>query len=120
LQKFIDTARALYQEDNIDTFNDLELGKILQSQTYHLGKSLSVLAETLTWRKNFGVEGILEEDFGDLERCGKYQWFGRTRDGFPILVVVNGRHVNVPRDHVGRDRELRYFVYLLEKARREG
>ncbi|KAI9348431.1 hypothetical protein DFJ73DRAFT_432685 [Zopfochytrium polystomum] len=84
-----------------------------------MGRAATALAETLAWRKANGIDYILEEDFSAAEGTGKAQFFGRTREGHPILVLANRRHV-CPREPVEREREVRYAAYLMEKARSEG
>ncbi|KAJ3263367.1 hypothetical protein HDU76_012292, partial [Blyttiomyces sp. JEL0837] len=91
----------------------------MTSSRYHMGKAMSSLSETLQWRKNQNINTILDEDFSGLEESGKAQFFGRSRGGHPVLVLVNGRHVT-PRTAPAREKEVRYAVYLLEKARAEG
>ncbi|KAJ3103833.1 Ribosomal RNA-processing protein 7 A [Phlyctochytrium planicorne] len=117
---FLSTVRELYKEDNVDVFNDQELAKFLIAQKGHMGKAMSALAETLAWRKSFGVDKtLMEEDFKDLDGTGKAQFFGRARDGTPILVINLSRHTT-PKDAPARDREIRYIVYVLERARQDG
>ena len=53
------------------------------------------------------------------EDTGKAQFCGRTRDDIPILVLNNSRH-STPKDAKSKEREVRFFIYLLEKARKEG
>ncbi|KAI8849754.1 hypothetical protein BC829DRAFT_391095 [Chytridium lagenaria] len=105
---FLSTVRELYREDNVDAFNDLELVKYLLVQKGHIGKAMSALAETLTWRKTFGTDTTLldSEDFSDLEATGKAQFFGKARDGTPILVINLSRHLT-PKDAAAKEREIR-------------
>ncbi|KAJ3215636.1 hypothetical protein HDU67_000170 [Dinochytrium kinnereticum] len=118
---FLTTVRELYKEDNVDSFNDIELLKFLLANKNHIGKAMSALSETLAWRKTFGTDTTLldGEDFSDLDATGKAQFFGRARDGTPILVVNLSRH-STPKDVAAREREIRYMIYVIEKARRDG
>ncbi|KAI8619358.1 CRAL-TRIO domain-containing protein [Chytriomyces sp. MP71] len=118
-KKYLETARELYRAEKVDCFNDFELLKFLKANKHHTGKALGALSDTLSWRESFKVPGILDEDFKDLDDSGVAQFMGRTRNGVPILVIINSRHVS-PKDAVSREKAVRYGIYLIERARSEG
>ncbi|KAI8829422.1 CRAL-TRIO domain-containing protein [Chytriomyces cf. hyalinus JEL632] len=117
--KYLETARELYKSEKVDCMNDLELLKFLKANDHHVGKALGALSDSLTWRNTYKVHGILEEDFQDLDDTGMAQFIGKTRIGVPILVLNNSRHKS-PKDAAGRERMVRYGIYLIERAKSEG
>ncbi|KAJ3109002.1 hypothetical protein HDU96_007360 [Phlyctochytrium bullatum] len=121
---FLTTVRELYKEDNVDAFSDLELLKYLSLNKGHVGKAMSSLAETLSWRKSYGLDtdpafGDSSTEFDDLEASGKAQFFGKAKDGTPVCIINLSRH-KAPKDNAAREKEIRYIFYVMEKARREG
>ncbi|KAJ3228564.1 hypothetical protein HDU81_006106 [Chytriomyces hyalinus] len=117
--KYLETARELYKSEKVDCLNDLELLKFLKANDHHVGKALGALSDSLTWRSAYKVHEILDEDFQDLDDTGMAQFIGKTRVGVPILVLNNSRHKS-PKDAAGRERMVRYGIFLIERAKSEG
>ncbi|KAI9199840.1 CRAL-TRIO domain-containing protein [Polychytrium aggregatum] len=114
---FISTARELFKDDGVDELDDQELKKWFAIHKRHRGKALSALSQTLTWRKKEGLAGIVGEDFGSHIQSGKCQWIGESREGTPVLIWIESRH-EPPKGTAAKDRDTRFFLYLIEMARR--
>ena len=85
----------------------------------HQGKALEALADTLAWRKSYGTNTILQEDFMQHEKTGKVSLFGTAMDTSVGLVFQASRFeaLQTPKDI---DQAVRFIIYSLEKGRRDG
>ncbi|KAL2919173.1 hypothetical protein HK105_201448 [Polyrhizophydium stewartii] len=72
-----------------------------------------------TWRQNLRVPTLLAESFSDLDSTGKLQFWGTALDRSPVLVWTGSRHAPTRTD-ADMDREMRYILYTLERARHSG
>jgi hypothetical protein len=72
-----------------------------------------LLIKHLQWRKEYGTDTIMDEDFSDLEEGGVMYWHGTDAEGRPNLVWRAGLHN--PSD-VTPERRSRFLVYLFETA----
>lgn len=118
-QSFVSTARALYDIDGISTFTDSQILKFREAKKGHNGRSLEAIAKTLTWRRESLIDEILDEDFLQLESSGKLQVFGAALDGSIVFIWQGSRHT-APKSPIDNEKELRYIIYMLEKAVRSG
>jgi hypothetical protein len=109
----------LYAEDDISALSDNEIIKFLVSRDMHLGRALEALAETLSWRKTYGTNRIMQEDFMHHEKSGKVSLFGKAMDNSVGMVLQANRFeaLQTPADI---DQNVRFIIYSLEKGRREG
>ncbi|KAI8929277.1 CRAL-TRIO domain-containing protein [Entophlyctis helioformis] len=121
IQSFVLTSKMLLTEDGISELSDAEIAKWLFAKGGHRGKAMAALSESLAWRKNFNIAKLFAnaDEFKDLEASGKLQFFGRAVDKSAILVWTGSRHVP-PKTEQDTDRDIRFVVYMLERARRQG
>ncbi|KAJ3120484.1 hypothetical protein HK098_004572 [Nowakowskiella sp. JEL0407] len=105
--------------DGISTLSDTEIEKWLISNKGHRGKALSALSESLTWRKSLNIPNLLSTDFSEFEATRMLQFSGKAVDGTPVL-ILNGAQRKIPKDFKERDKEIKFFFYVLEKARVDG
>ncbi|KAJ3378305.1 hypothetical protein HDU92_007501, partial [Lobulomyces angularis] len=81
---FVNTAKALFNQDNIENYTDEELLTWLSANGNHRGKAFSALQESL----NF-FNTINKKEIGDFEKhfndSGLLQFLGKARDGTPNL-----------------------------------
>jgi hypothetical protein len=61
----------------------------------------------------------MESDFSDLERHGKFFFAGEAKDGSAICWFIGPRHVS-PETPEEKEKETRFIVYMIEKARKAG
>lgn len=61
----------------------------------------------------------MREDFSVQETCGKAQFVGTAKDGSAILVLTGSRHF-APRTLAEIDKEVRFWIYTIECARKRG
>ncbi len=65
------------------------------------------------------MENLFKTDFSDLEQLGKIFFAGKALDGSAVCWWIGSKH-EPPKDNAAKEREVRYIVYILERARREG
>ncbi|KAI8906438.1 hypothetical protein EDD86DRAFT_173752, partial [Gorgonomyces haynaldii] len=116
IEIFVSTAKTLFAQDNVSVYSDAEIAKWLIGKKGHRGKALEALAETLNWRRDQKIDQIALLDFSDLQQSGKLQFCGRALDGSAVLVWTGSRHVQ-PKTQPDWDRELKFLIHTLEKAR---
>ncbi|CAA6668423.1 unnamed protein product [Spirodela intermedia] len=105
-----------------DERSDTILLKFLRARDFKVKDALEMLKNTVIWRKEFGIEGLLEEDLGmpELEKVVFMQ--GHDKEGHPICYNVYGEfqdkdlYHKVFTDEEKRKRFLRWRIQFLEKG----
>lgn len=121
IKGFISTARALFDEDGIQKFNDFEISKFYTSKQGHSGTALESLAKSLAWRKAYSVDTILEEksSFESHDMTGKIQFYGQAMDRSDVIIVTYSKF-ETPKTALDVEMEARYVIFSLERAKRDG
>ena len=67
------------------------------------------------WRAEYKTDGILAEDFSDMDAAGMLRWHRPCKEGDPpaFRIVVSKLASLDPKD---RERMQRFFVYSLERG----
>ncbi|KAJ3075743.1 hypothetical protein HK102_005543 [Quaeritorhiza haematococci] len=94
---------------------------ILRPQFYDgyrgdMDHTLKAIEKTLAWRKEYGWYTLSEEDFSEDVKTGKCYFFGKCKEDSPVLYWRMSRHIAVKNV----DRTVRFIVWTMEKALREG
>lgn len=105
--------------------SDTLLMKFLVARDLKVKETLSMIKNTVIWRKEFGIESLLTEDLGvpELERVVFSDGF--DKEGHPVCYNVYGEfqdkdlYQKVFGDEEKRKNFLRWRVQLLEKQIRE-
>lgn len=105
-----------------DERSDTILLKFLRARDFKVKDALEMLKNTVIWRKEFGIEGLLEEDLGmpELEKVVFMQ--GHDKEGHPVCYNVYGEfqgkdlYHKVFTDDEKRKRFLRWRIQFLEKG----
>ncbi|XP_057793642.1 patellin-3-like [Salvia miltiorrhiza] len=107
-----------------DDRSDVVLLKFLRARDFKVKESLSMLKNTLKWRKDFGVDELLKEDLGDdLEKV--VFMHGCDKEGHPVCYNVYGEFQNKELyaktfgDEEKRQRFLRWRIQFLERSIRK-
>ncbi|KAG6431966.1 hypothetical protein SASPL_103538 [Salvia splendens] len=107
-----------------DDRSDVVLLKFLRARDFKVKESLSMLKNTLKWRKDFGVDELLKEDLGDdLEKVVFMHGF--DKEGHPVCYNVYGEFQNKELyaktfgDEEKRQRFLRWRIQFLERSIRK-
>ncbi|KAL1542806.1 Patellin-3 [Salvia divinorum] len=107
-----------------DDRSDVVLLKFLRAREFKVKESLSMLKNTLKWRKDFGVDELLKEDLGDdLEKVVFMHGFDKERH--PVCYNVYGEFQNKELyaktfgDVEKRQRFLRWRIQFLERGIRK-
>ena len=108
-----------------DDKSDAVLLKFLRARDFKVKESLEMIKNTVIWREEFGVEGLLDEDLGmkELDKVAFMQ--GQDKEGHPVCYNVYGEfqdkdlYQKVFTDEEKRKRFLRWRIQFLEKGIRE-
>ncbi|CAA2957988.1 Hypothetical predicted protein [Olea europaea subsp. europaea] len=107
-----------------DEKSDVILLKFLRARDFKVKDAFSMIKNTLRWRKEFGIDQLLEEDFGsDLERV--VFMHGCSKEGNPVCYNVYGEFQNKElyqrtfSDEQKRQKFLRWRIQFLEKSIRK-
>ncbi|KAJ3333574.1 Motile sperm domain-containing protein 2 [Blyttiomyces sp. JEL0837] len=117
-QSFIRAAKdRCHRHPMFYTITDDELKRFLLYQKGNAQAAMKSVMGTLDWKMSYRIDTILEEDFSDMDRCGKLRWCGRDKEGHPIMVW---RHIKHFPEQFQLERDVRYIVYCLEKGKESG
>ncbi|KAI7727948.1 hypothetical protein M8C21_028295 [Ambrosia artemisiifolia] len=102
---------------------DVILLKFLRARDFRVQDSLNMLVKSLTWRKEFGADNIVEEDLGfkDLEGVVAYM-NGYDREGHPVCYNAYGvfkdkeMYEKIFGDNDKLKKFLRWRVQVLERG----
>ena len=107
-----------------DDRTDVIFLKFLRARDFKVKDAFVMFRNTIRWRKEFGIDGLLEEDLGDdLEKV--VFMHGTDRDGHPVCYNVFGEFQNKDlyqktfSDQEKRTKFLRYRIQFLEKSIRK-
>ncbi|KAB2628569.1 patellin-3-like [Pyrus ussuriensis x Pyrus communis] len=107
-----------------DERSDVILLKFLRARDFKVKGAFVMLRNTIQWRKEFGIDALVEEDLGDdLEKVLFVH--GYDRDGHPVCYNVFGEFQNKElyqktfSDEEKRTKFLRWRVQFLEKGIRK-
>ncbi|GLJ42387.1 hypothetical protein SUGI_0877910 [Cryptomeria japonica] len=104
-----------------DERTDVILLKFLRARDFKVSEAFTMLKNTILWRKRFGADSILEEDFG-TEYDGVAYMHGCDKEGHPVCYNVYGVFQDKETyqksfgDAEKCDRFLRWRIQLLEKG----
>ncbi|ORY03262.1 CRAL/TRIO domain-containing protein [Basidiobolus meristosporus CBS 931.73] len=99
------------------TLTQRDISRFWYANKGHFKDTCKSLSETMHWRQEFNYDNILEEDFSDLVKTRKVFFHGNAKDGTPVLVWRSCKHFANPEE---REREKRFYVWILAKAEKEG
>lgn len=107
-----------------DERTDVILLKFLRAREFKVKESLTMINNTLQWRKDFNIESLLDEDLGDdLDKV--VFMHGYSREGHPVCYNVYGEFQNKElydktfSNEERRNRFLRWRIQFLEKSIRK-
>ncbi|GAB2271902.1 hypothetical protein Dimus_006730 [Dionaea muscipula] len=108
-----------------DERSDVVLLKFLRARDFRVSEAFDMVKRTLSWRRGFGIEMLLEEeDLGD--DLGKVVFMrGHDRDGHPVCYNVYGEFQNKElyaktfSDEGKTGRFLRWRIQFLERSVRK-
>lgn len=104
-----------------DERTDVILLKFLRARDFKVSEAFTMLKNTILWRKRFGADSILEEDFGTELDVVAYM-HGYDKEGHPVCYNVYGVFQDKETyqksfgDAEKCDRFLRWRIQLLEKG----
>ncbi|XXG73584.1 hypothetical protein AAC387_Pa07g2479 [Persea americana] len=104
-----------------DERSDVLLLKFLRARDFKAKDAFLMIKNTVRWRKEFGIGGLLEEDLGnDLEKVVFMHGF--DKEGHPVCYNVYGEFQNKElyqksfSDEEKRQKFLRWRIQFLEKG----
>lgn len=107
-----------------DDRTDVILLKFLRARDFKVRDAFVMIKNTIQWRKDFGIEALLNEDLGDdLEKVVFMHGF--DRDGHPVCYNVYGEFQNKQlyaktfSDEEKRMKFLRWRIQFLERSIRK-
>ncbi|XP_043715087.1 patellin-1-like isoform X2 [Telopea speciosissima] len=107
-----------------DERSDAILLKFLRARDFKVKDAFAMIKSTVAWRKEFGIETLLEEDLGnDLEKA--VFMYGSDKEGHPVCYNVYGEFQNKElyqkafSDEEKRQKFLRWRIQFLEKSIRK-
>ncbi|KAK8492178.1 hypothetical protein V6N12_003475 [Hibiscus sabdariffa] len=107
-----------------DERSDVILLKFLRARDFKVKDAFTMIKNTVIWRKEFGVEGLLEEDLGnELEKV--VFMHGHDKEGHPVCYNAYGEfqnkelYQNTFGDDEKRSKFLRWRIQFLEKSIRK-
>ncbi|CAL9066348.1 patellin-3-like [Musa acuminata AAA Group] len=105
-----------------DERSDTVLLKFLRARDFKVKEAMAMLKNAVLWRKEFGIEALLEEDLGVLEMEKVVFMHGVDKEGHPVCYNVYGEFQNKElyaaafADEEKRKRFLRWRIQYLEKG----
>lgn len=100
-----------------DECTDVILLKFLRARDFKVSEAFTMLKNTILWRKRFGADNILEEDFGTEWNDVAYM-HGYDKEGHPVCYNNYGAFQNkelyLKTLNDAGDRFLRWRIQLLE------
>ncbi|KAL4326274.1 hypothetical protein GQ457_11G011320 [Hibiscus cannabinus] len=107
-----------------DDRTDVILLKFLRARDFKVKDSFAMLRNTIKWRKEFGIDELLDEDLGDdMEKV--VFMHGQDRESHPVCYNVYGEFQNKDlyqkafSDEEKRTKFLRWRIQFLEKSIRK-
>ncbi|XVF73995.1 hypothetical protein PTKIN_Ptkin13bG0026300 [Pterospermum kingtungense] len=107
-----------------DDRSDVILLKFLRARDFKVKDAFTMIKNTARWRKEFGIEGLLEEDLGnELDKV--VFMHGVDKEGHPVCYNVYGEfqnkelYQNTFADEEKRSKFLRWRIQFLEKSIRK-
>lgn len=102
---------------------DVILLKFLRARDFKVSEALNMLEKSLAWRKQFGADGIVEEELGFKELEGLVAYMhGFDREGHPVCYNAYGvfkdkeMYERIFGDDDKLDKFLRWRVQVLERG----
>ncbi|CAL9783055.1 unnamed protein product [Musa acuminata subsp. burmannicoides] len=108
-----------------DDKSDTILLKFLQARDFKVKDALAMLKDAVIWRKQFGIEALLEEDVGLPELDKVVYMHGVDKEGHPVCYNVYGEfhdkelYEKTFGDADKRRKFLKWRIQYLEKGIRE-
>ncbi|KAK3211354.1 hypothetical protein Dsin_016060 [Dipteronia sinensis] len=108
----------------VDERSDVILLKFLRARDFKVKDSFSMLKNTIKWRKEFGIEELVDEDLGDDLKKVVFM-HGFDKHGHPVCYNVYGEfqnkevYQNAFSDEAKRERFLRWRIQFLERSIRK-
>lgn len=107
-----------------DERSDVILLKFLRARDFKVKDAFTMIKNTVIWRKEFGVDGLLDEELGnELEKVVFMHGF--DKEGHPVCYNVYGEfqnkelYQNTFADEEKRSKFLRWRIQFLEKSIRK-
>lgn len=104
-----------------DERSDVILLKFLRARDFKAKESFSMLKNTISWRQEFNIDGVVDEDLGDdLDKA--VFMHGHDKEGHPVCYNVYGEFQNKElynktfADEEKRARFLRWRIQFLERS----
>ncbi|KAJ3103814.1 hypothetical protein HDU97_009819 [Phlyctochytrium planicorne] len=95
----------------------MDLHRFLHVHKGNTAAAMKQVGATLEWREGYRWNSLLDEDFSDVLAVGKLTIHGFDMDGNPIAIWKQARH---RPDDFGLERDMRFMIYCIEKAKKEG
>lgn len=104
-----------------DDKSDTVLLKFLRARDFKVKDAFTMLKNTILWRKEFGIDGLVEEDLGGIEQDLEKVVFmsGFDKEGHPVCYNVYGEFQNkdlYQKAFSDEDKFLRWRIQFLEKS----
>ncbi|THU67713.1 hypothetical protein C4D60_Mb05t27620 [Musa balbisiana] len=105
-----------------DEKSDAVLLKFLRARDFKVKDALAMLKDAVIWRKQFGIEALLEEDLGLPELDKVVYMHGNDKEGHPVCYNVYGEFQNKELyekafgDADKRRKFLKWRIQYLEKG----
>lgn len=99
--------------------------KFLRARDFKTKEAMTMIKNTVTWRRDFGIEGLLEEDLGLSEMEKVVFMSGVDREGHPVCYNAYGEfqdkelYAKAFADEEKQKRFLRWRIQYLEKGIRQ-
>lgn len=107
-----------------DDRTDVILLKFLRARDFDVGKAFAMLRNTIIWRKEYNIDGLIDEELGDdLEKV--VFMHGHDKHGHPVCYNVYGEFQNKElynktfADEEKRKSFLRWRIQFLERSIRK-
>ncbi|KAI3802493.1 hypothetical protein L1987_30625 [Smallanthus sonchifolius] len=107
-----------------DERSDVVLLKFLRARDFKVKDAFTMLKNVVAWRKQFGIESLLEEDLGTEQEKVVYM-HGVDKEGHPVCYNAYGEYQNKElynetfSTEEKRTRFLRWRIQFLEKSIRK-
>ncbi|XP_057421275.1 patellin-3-like [Lotus japonicus] len=107
-----------------DERSDVILLKFLRARDFKVKEAFAMIKSTILWRKEFGIDGLLEEDLGDDLEKAVYM-HGSDKEGHPVCYNIYGEfqdkelYKKTFSDEEKRQKFLRWRIQFLEKSIRK-
>ncbi|MED6192015.1 hypothetical protein PIB30_006160 [Stylosanthes scabra] len=105
-----------------DERSDVILLKFLRARDFKVKDAFSMMKNTIRWRKDFGIDDLMEENLGCHELDKVVFMHGFDKEGHPVCYNIFGEfedkelYKNTFSDEEKRQRFLRWRIQLLEKS----